>query len=182
MGTNADFFTRFNARGYQYLCGTVGATEFAAGPAQEPDSGAGKDGSLYLQSNYLKFGQTSYNGALVLPALSAIEGTADVVVEFDWCWHLTGGMKPDLMTVSVDATVGQFPSSGAGTSLDIQSPQLSLRRLFYMCEYSAILQSRRKLFERFSCVATRKPIKMNCILVRRKFFSLKPCVAAFRIL
>ena len=123
MGTSADFFTRFNDRGYQYLYGTVGATEFAAGPAQEPNSGVGKEGSLYLQSNYLKFGQSSYNGALVLPALSAIEGTADVVIEFDWCWHLTGGMKPDLMTVSVDATVGQFPTSGAGTSLDIESAQ-----------------------------------------------------------
>ena len=123
MNSSADFFARFNERGYQYLYGTVGATEFAAGPAQEPNSGVGKEGSLYLQSNYLKFGQSSYNGALVLPALSAIEGTADVVIEFDWCWHLTGGMKPDLMTVSVDATVGQFPTSGAGTSLDIESAQ-----------------------------------------------------------
>lgn len=123
MNSSADFFARFNERGYQYLFGTVGATEFAAGPAQEPNSGVGKEGSLYLQSNYLKFGQSSYNGALVLPALSAIEGTADVVIEFDWCWHLTGGMKPDLMTVSVDATVGQFPTSGAGTSLDIESAQ-----------------------------------------------------------
>lgn len=123
MNSSADFFARFNERGYQYLYGTVGATEFAAGPAQEPNSGVGKEGSLYLQSNYLKFGQSSYNGALVLPALSAIEGTADIVIEFDWCWHLTGGMKPDLMTVSVDATVGQFPTSGAGTSLDIESAQ-----------------------------------------------------------
>ncbi len=123
MTSSADFFTRFNERGYQYLYGTVGSTEFAAGPAQEPNSGVGKEGSLYLQSNYLKFGQSSYNGALVLPALSAIEGTADVVIEFDWCWHLTVGMKPDLMTVSVDATVGQFPTSGAGTSLDIESAQ-----------------------------------------------------------
>lgn len=123
MNSSADFFARFNERGYQYLYGTVGATEFAAGPAQEPNSGVGKEGSLYLQSNYLKFGQSSYNGALVLPALSAIEGTADVVVEFDWCWHLTGAMKPDLMTLSVDATVGQFPTSGAGTSLDLESAQ-----------------------------------------------------------
>ena len=123
MGTSADFFTRFNERGYKYLYGTVGATAFAEGPAQEPNSGVGKEGSLYLQSNYLKFGQSSYNGAIVLPALSAIEGTADVVVEFDWCWHLTGGMKPDIMTVSVDATVGKFPTSGAGTSLDLESAQ-----------------------------------------------------------
>ena len=123
MGSSADFFARFNERGYKYLYGTVGATEFADGPAQEPNPGVGKEGSLYLQSNYLKFGQSSYNGALVLPALAAIEGTADVVVEFDWCWHLTGGMKPDIMTVSVDATVGKFPTSGAGTSLDLESAQ-----------------------------------------------------------
>lgn len=123
MGTSADFFAKFNELGYQYLYSTVGSTEFAAGPAQEPKSDVGKEGSLYIQSNYLKFGQTSYSGALRLPALSAIEGTENVQIEFDWCWQVTGAYKPDIMTLSVDATVGQFPDSGASTSVDLESTQ-----------------------------------------------------------
>ena len=123
MGTSADFFAKFNEIGYQYKYSTIGSTEFVAGPAQEPKSDVGKEGSLYIQSNYLKFGQTSYNGALVLPALSAIEGTANVCIEFDWCWQVTGAYKPDLMTLSVDASVGQFPDSGAPTSVALESAQ-----------------------------------------------------------
>jgi hypothetical protein len=71
----------------------------------------------------LKFGQTSYNGALVLPALSAINGTADVLVEFDWCWQVTGTHKPDIMTLSVDATAGQFADTAASTSAALESAQ-----------------------------------------------------------
>ena len=123
MASSAEFFTAFNAKGYQYLYGTVGSTEFAQGPAQEPNAEVGKDGSLYVQTNYLKFGQSSYNGALVLPALSAIEGTADVVIEFDWCWQVTGAYKPDLMTISVDATAGTFAATGAATSAELESAQ-----------------------------------------------------------
>ena len=123
MGTSADFFAKFNEIGYQYKYSTIGSTEFVAGPAQEPKSDVGKEGSLYIQSNYLKFGQTSYSGALVLPALSAIEGTANVCIEFDWCWQVTGAYKPDLMTLSVDASVGQFPDSGAPTSVALESAQ-----------------------------------------------------------
>ena len=123
MGTSADFFAKFNEIGYQYKYSTIGSTEFVAGPAQEPKSDVGKEGSLYIQSNYLKFGQTSYSGALVLPALSAIEGTANVCIEFDWCWQVTGAYKPDLMTLSVDASVGQFHDSGAPTSVALESAQ-----------------------------------------------------------
>ena len=123
MNSSADFFAKFNELGYQYLYSTVGSTEFAAGPAQEPKSDVGKEGSLYIQSNYLKFGQSSYNGALVLPALSQISGTANVTIEFDWCWQVTGANKPDLMTLSVDASVGQFPDSGAATSIGLESTQ-----------------------------------------------------------
>ena len=123
MGSSADFFTKFNELGYQYLYSTVGSTEYAAGPAQEPNSAVGKDGSLYIQANYLKFGQSSYNGALVLPALSEIEGTANVCVEFDWCWQVTGANKADLMTISVDATVGQFAATGTATSAAVESAQ-----------------------------------------------------------
>ena len=123
MDTSADFFTRFNERGYQYLYSKVGMTEFEPGPAQEPNSKVGKDGSLYIQSNYLKFGQTSYSGALRLPALSAIQGTANVQIEFDWCWQVTGAYKPDIMTLSVDATAGQFADTAGPTSAALESTQ-----------------------------------------------------------
>ena len=123
MDNSADFFAAFNAKGYQYLYATVGMTEFAAGPAQEPNSGVGKEGSLYVQTNYLKFGQSSYNGAIVLPALAAIEGTADVVIEFDWCWQVTTKNKADIMTMSVDATAGTFDATAAATSANIESAQ-----------------------------------------------------------
>ena len=123
MTSSADFFAKFNELGYQYLYSTVGSNEYAAGPAQEPNSGVGKEGSLYIQSNYLKFGQSSYNGALVLPALSAISGTADVTIEFDWCWQVTGSNNADIMTVSIDASVGKFEASGGSTSENIESTQ-----------------------------------------------------------
>lgn len=123
MATSSDFFAKFNELGYQYLYGKVGSTEFVAGPAQEPNAEVGKDGSMYIQADYLKFGQTSYNGALRLPALSSLRGTANLTIEFDWCWQVTGAFKPDIMTVSVDATVGQFPDSGMSTSLPFDSTQ-----------------------------------------------------------
>ena len=123
MDNSADFFAAFNERGYQYLYSTVGMTEYAAGPAQEPNPEVGKEGSLYVQTNYLKFGQSSYNGAIVLPALAAIEGTADVVIEFDWCWQVTGKNKADIMTMSVDATAGTFEATATATSANIESAQ-----------------------------------------------------------
>lgn len=123
MGSSADFFAVFNEMGYQYLYGTVGSTEFVSGPAQEPNSGVGKDGSLYIQSNYLKFGQTSYSGALRLPALSEIDGSANIIIEFDWCWQVTGKYKPDIMTLSVDASIGQFADTAGPTSAELVSAQ-----------------------------------------------------------
>lgn len=123
MASSADFFSKFNEIGYSYLYGTTGSTEYVAGPAAEPNASVGKDGSIYIQDSYLKFGQTSYNLALVLPALSTIQATETVLVEFDWCWHVTGAFKPDLMTLSVDATVGQFALTGNSTSEALESSQ-----------------------------------------------------------
>ena len=98
-------------------------SECRTSPVQEPNSAVGKEGSLYIQANYLKFGQTSHNGALILPALSKIEGTASLCVEFDWCWQVTGKYNPDLMTLSVDTTVGYFEETGTATSANIESSQ-----------------------------------------------------------
>lgn len=122
---STQFFATFKAKGYKYLYGTIGASEFASGPALEYNAEIGKEGSMYLQKNYLKFGQTQYNAALVLPALSRLVEPTDVVVEFDWCWQVTGSgkFKPDLMTLQVDATAGKFECSNTSTSLEIDSAQ-----------------------------------------------------------
>ncbi len=58
---------------------------------------------VYLQTNYLKFGKTSYNAGIILPAFNGLGSkTADVELSFDWCWQLTGKMKPDIMTITVE--------------------------------------------------------------------------------
>lgn len=119
MDGSADFLAAFAQRGYKFLFGMIGATEFVEGPdAAQKDSRV-----MYLQTNYLKFGKTSWNGALRLPAFSKLDAPTDLVVEFDWCWQVTGEYKPDLMTLQVDATVGTFADSGAGTTLEIESAQ-----------------------------------------------------------
>lgn len=123
MDSSADFFAKFNEIGYQYLYSTVGATEFHPGPAQEPTSSAENWGSLYIQSNYLKFGKTNYSGALRLPALSTIQGSSNIIIEFDWCWQVTNTYRPDLMTLSVDATVGLFADTAGPTSAALESKQ-----------------------------------------------------------
>ena len=123
MSSSAAFFEIFNGLGYSYLYGTVGGTQYLAGPKPEPNSKVGKEGSIYIQDCYLKFGQGSYNVALILPALSGITSTANVVIEFDWCWQVTGQYKPDLMTLSLDATVGKFGATNASTSDEIDSNQ-----------------------------------------------------------
>ena len=117
------FFAEFNKIGYQYLWSTVGDKEFKVGPEQAPNPSVGKDGSMYACKNYLKFGQTSYSGALRLPALSAIEGTANVQIDFDWCWQVTGSNNADIMTVSVETTAGKFEQTGIAMSEPLESTQ-----------------------------------------------------------
>ena len=117
------FFAEFNKIGYQYLWSTVGDKEFKVGPEQAPNPSVGKDGSMYACKNYLKFGQTSYSGALRLPALSAIEGTKNVQIDFDWCWQVTGSNNADIMTVSVETTAGKFEQTGIAMSEPLESTQ-----------------------------------------------------------
>ena len=117
------FFAEFNKIGYQYLWSTVGDKEYKVGPEQAPNPSVGKDGSMYACKNYLKFGQTSYNGALRLPALSAIEGTVNVQIDFDWCWQVTGSNNADIMTVSVETTAGKFEQTGIAMSEQLESTQ-----------------------------------------------------------
>lgn len=117
------FFAEFNRIGYQYLWSTVGDKDFKVGPEQAANPSVGKDGSMYACKNYLKFGQTSYSGALRLPALSAIQGTANVQIDFDWCWQVTGSNNADIMTVSVETTHGKFEQTGLLMSEALESEQ-----------------------------------------------------------
>ena len=121
MGSADEFLAAFADHGYKFYWGTIGSTAFTEGP--DPSK---KDSRvMYIQSNYLKFGKTSWNGAISLPALSAIQGSANVAIEFDWCWQVTGSgkFKPDLMTLQVDASVGVFAESSTSTSLELESTQ-----------------------------------------------------------
>ncbi|MBR5564492.1 MAG: BACON domain-containing protein, partial [Bacteroidales bacterium] len=117
------FFAEFNKIGYQYLWSTVGDKEFKVGPEQAANPSVGKDGSMYACKNYLKFGQTSYSGALRLPALSSIQGTKNVQIDFDWCWQVTGSNNADIMTVSVETTSGKFEQTGIAMSEPLESSQ-----------------------------------------------------------
>lgn len=123
MTSSQEFFDKFNEIGYQYLWGTVGDKEFKLGPEQAPNGGVSKEGSMYIQKDYLKFGQTSYNGALRLPALSAIPGQVNIVIDFDWCWQVTGSYNPDIMTLTVESNNGKFESTGTPVSHNLESAQ-----------------------------------------------------------
>ena len=126
------FFAEFNKIGYQYLWSTVGDKEFKVGPEQAANPSVGKDGSMYACKNYLKFGQTSYSGALRLPALSAIEGTANVQIDFDWCWQVTGSNNADIMTVSVETTAGKFEQTGIAVSEALESTQSTESKMSHL--------------------------------------------------
>ena len=84
----------------------------------------GNKQTLYFMHNYLKFGKTACNSGLILPALSKISGTADVDLTFDWCWCMTGGSKPDIMTLTVTVTGGgKLADTGTEVSGNIESAQ-----------------------------------------------------------
>ncbi|MBP9997974.1 MAG: BACON domain-containing protein [Bacteroidales bacterium] len=79
---------------------------------------------VYLQKNYLKFGKTSYNAGIVLPALTALTETTDVKIEFDWCWQVTGAFNPDIMTLQVEAAgAGTFEATKTSVSAELKSAQ-----------------------------------------------------------
>lgn len=123
MSSSQDFFAKFQEIGYQFLWSGVGDKEFKPGPELVPNAGIGNDGVMYIQKDYLKFGKTSYSGALVLPALSAIQGQANIMIDFDWCWQVTGEYKPDLMTLTVESNNGKFEQTGTAVSQALESTQ-----------------------------------------------------------
>ena len=121
MFTTADLapaLAELQSRGYGYIWGWKGQ-DWSDGT---PDNGNKQ--TLYLMKNYLKFGKTSYNSGIILPAMTSIEGTADVDLKFDWCWCMTGASKPDIMTLTVTVSGGGvIAATGTEVSGNIESTQ-----------------------------------------------------------
>ena len=114
----ADALTEFQNRGYGYVWGWKDQ-DWSDGT---PDNGNKQ--TLYLMHNYLKFGKTSYNSGIILPALSGISGSADVDLTFDWCWCMTAASKPDVMTLTVTVSGGgRLADTGTEVSGEITSAQ-----------------------------------------------------------
>lgn len=114
----ADALAELQARGYGYIWGWKDQ-EWSDGT---PDNGNKQ--TLYLMKNYLKFGKTDYSSGIILPALSTINGTANVDLTFDWCWCMTGKSKPDYMTLTVCVSGGgTIESTGTQVSAEIESSQ-----------------------------------------------------------
>lgn len=88
-------------KGYGFIWGGKGLEWSTA----EPTNGNGR--TLYLQKNYLKFGKSDYSSGLILPALTALTSAANVELTFDWCWCMTGGAKPDIMTLTAAVEGGE---------------------------------------------------------------------------
>ena len=89
------------AKGYGYVWGGKGLTEWSW---ETPEGNAC---TMYLLKNYLKFGKSDWSSGLVLPALSALTGPANVELTFDWCWCMTGKSKPDIMTLTAEVVGGE---------------------------------------------------------------------------
>ena len=110
VGSSPNIFTtpalqpilaEMQTKGYGYIWGGKNLEWSTA----EPDSGNGR--TLYLQKNYLKFGKSDYSSGLILPALTALTSAANVELTFDWCWCMTGGSKPDIMTLTAAVEGGE---------------------------------------------------------------------------
>ena len=104
------FMEAFGEKGYTYYWAKKDDTEWS-------DS-LGEDNPkvLYLQANYLKFGKTDVSAAIKLPALAALTDKTDVELSFDWCWQVTGGFKPDLMTLVIKVDGDGTPAVSEFTS------------------------------------------------------------------
>ncbi len=105
-------------RGYGYIWGWKGQ-DWSDGT---PDNGNKQ--TLYMMKNYLKFGKTSYNSGIILPALKNVTGTKDVELSFDWAWCMTAASKPDIMTLTVTVSGGgTIAATGTAVSGNIESAQ-----------------------------------------------------------
>lgn len=59
---------------------------------------------IYPQDTYLKFGKTDVHTSLQLPAIESLDGTADVIIDFDWCAHIQNSGKVDPVTLTIVIT------------------------------------------------------------------------------
>lgn len=57
--------------------------------------------AVYLQSNYLKFGKTSFEAGITLPPISNIPAGEELVLSFDWCPMITGSHNFDKTQLAV---------------------------------------------------------------------------------
>ena len=74
--------------------------EFEKRGYQDVDNGTNK--IMYLQQYYLKFGKTSFNNGLILPALDLAQAT-DLTFEFDWTPQISGKRdKQDIFDLIVE--------------------------------------------------------------------------------
>ncbi len=60
-----------------------------------------KADAVYVQSNYLKFGKTSFEAGIVLPAIDGIPAGEKLTLSFDWCPMITGTHKYDAVDLAV---------------------------------------------------------------------------------
>ena len=97
-------------KGYGYVWSGKGLTEWSSSTPE------GNACTLYLLKNYLKFGKSDWSSGIILPPLSALTSKADVELTFDWCWCMTGGSKPDIMTLTAEV------SGGTNTELTSAQP------------------------------------------------------------
>ncbi|MBQ1717629.1 MAG: hypothetical protein II031_00565, partial [Bacteroidales bacterium] len=69
---------------------------------------------------------------LVLPAISSLSSATNIDITFDWCWCMTGGSKPDIMTLTAEVAGGESvelsstqPTEGDQTKLEWQHASAS---------------------------------------------------------
>lgn len=73
---------------------------------------------IYLQRNYIKFGKTSYQAGIILPAIENIPSEAKPIMAFDWCPMRQGSGVIDPVNLIVIVTNGttevefEVPESG----------------------------------------------------------------------
>lgn len=111
-----EFVTEFNKRGYDYFWGKQDDVNWHA-------SNDNNAKVLYINQNYLKFGKTSYNAGIILPSLGDLSEKSDVVIEFDFCFQITGGFVLDTFNLQVESSNGAFEATGSKVSENIRTAQ-----------------------------------------------------------
>lgn len=86
------------------------------------DMNAGKK-AIYPQKSYLKFGRTSTQTALKLPALKDLAESSDAVVEFDWCAQISSKGNIDDVKLAVGIIGNGTFADGNKYSKDLVTAQ-----------------------------------------------------------